>query len=232
MYQEKSDTAVWACTTGAGSIRSMGWWAWWRRETVYQGSHCHRREHHFAWFPCKSAVWKAANGYHRIFHSEQQDCVTPPWSIVLMEWLWVGRLESGPMQLWLTPCWIKWFPIYRKAVIRLYIRTELAITDGPDGLNGWTRLARLTPYYAAYFIRDCRYRMSCVILVMKDMASFGQVGVTTQLYIMRLYPSSLLFICPTCIVVLQAISRLNIILLDNNLGCDIIRILDLLEYWW
>ena len=33
------------------------------------------------------------------------------------------------------------------------------------------RLARLTPYFSAYFIRDCRYAMSCVILFfMKDAA--------------------------------------------------------------
>ena len=35
------------------------------------------------------------------------------------------------------------------------------------------RLARLTPYLAAYCIRDCRYRMSCVILLlMRDRAPF------------------------------------------------------------
>ena len=40
------------------------------------------------------------------------------------------------------------------------------------------RLARLTPYFSAYFIRDCRYAMSCVILLlMRDMVSFRKVVV-------------------------------------------------------
>ena len=40
-----------------------------------------------------------------------------------------------------------------------------------DRLLLYFRLARLTPYFSAYFIRDCRYAMSCVILLlMKDMA--------------------------------------------------------------
>ncbi len=34
-------------------------------------------------------------------------------------------------------------------------------------------LARQTPYFAAYFIRDCRYAMSCVILLlMRGRGSF------------------------------------------------------------
>ena len=40
------------------------------------------------------------------------------------------------------------------------------------------RLARLTPYFSAYFMRDCRYAMSCAILLfMRDMVSFRQVVV-------------------------------------------------------
>src|SRR5699024_4667501 len=42
-----------------------------------------------------------------------------------------------------------------------------------DRLLLYFRLARLTPYLAAYCIRDCRYRMSCVILLlMRDRAPF------------------------------------------------------------
>ena len=44
-----------------------------------------------------------------------------------------------------------------------------------DRLLLYFRLARLTPYFSAYFIRDCRYLISCVILAMKGMASFRLV---------------------------------------------------------
>lgn len=34
-------------------------------------------------------------------------------------------------------------------------------------------MARLTPYFSAYLIRDCKYAMSCVILLLtKNMAPF------------------------------------------------------------
>ena len=43
-----------------------------------------------------------------------------------------------------------------------------------DRLLLYFRLARLTPYFAAYCIRSCRYRMTCVILLfMKNGAAFG-----------------------------------------------------------
>ena len=45
-----------------------------------------------------------------------------------------------------------------------------------DRLLLYFRLARLTPYFSAYFIRDRRYAMSCVILLLlKDMAPSRQV---------------------------------------------------------
>ena len=45
-----------------------------------------------------------------------------------------------------------------------------------DRLLLYFRLARLTPYFSAYFIKDCLYAMSCVILLfMKDMAPSRQV---------------------------------------------------------
>lgn len=48
------------------------------------------------------------------------------------------------------------------------------------------RLMRLMPYFSACFIRDCRYAMSCVILLFrKDMDSFCHAGVTTQLSPMK-----------------------------------------------
>ena len=50
-----------------------------------------------------------------------------------------------------------------------------------DRLLLYFRLARLTPYFYAYFIRDCRYAMSCVILLlMKDMAPSRQVVVCSS----------------------------------------------------
>ena len=36
--------------------------------------------------------------------------------------------------------WMGWFPICQMTVIRRYIQTEDAITDGPDGSNGWRKL--------------------------------------------------------------------------------------------
>ena len=53
------------------------------------------------------------------------------------------------------------------------------VIGGSYGLHpSVKKLARLTPYFSAYFIRDCRYAMSCVILLlMKDMAPSHQVVV-------------------------------------------------------
>ena len=47
-------------------------------------------------------------------------------------------------------------------------------------------LARLTPYFNEYSIRDCLYLMSCVMLFMKDLAPFVQFCLATQLYHMSL----------------------------------------------
>ena len=44
------------------------------------------------------------------------------------------------MPIWSTACWMGWLTICRMAVIRLSIQTEAVITDGPDGLSGWTEL--------------------------------------------------------------------------------------------
>ena len=74
-----------------------------------------------------------------------------------------------------------------------------------DRLLLYFRLARLTPYFSAYFIKDCRYAMSCVILLlMRDMVSFQRV-VVWQLNFNSWDPIShtFLFNCPRCIVVLH-----------------------------
>ena len=52
-----------------------------------------------------------------------------------------------------------------------------------DRLLLYFRLARLTPYFSAYFINDCLYAMSCVILLlMKDMAPSRYVVVSNSNY--------------------------------------------------
>ena len=54
--------------------------------------------------------------------------------------------------------------------------------------------ATKTPYVSAYCIRDCRYLISCVILLlMRDRLVFGLFGVTAYYTLSRLCPSSLLF---------------------------------------
>ena len=65
--------------------------------------------------------------------------------------------------------------------------------------------ARLTPYFSAYFIRDYRYAMSCVILLlMKDMAPSRQVKCrNSTLTDVALSFIPFLFNCPICIVLLQ-----------------------------
>ena len=70
-------------------------------------------------------------------------------------------------------------------------------------------LSFYTPYFSAYCIRDCRYRMSCVILLlMRDRAPFWVCwccnltipynGSVLLLFIALSFP-----LCPICIVALQ-----------------------------
>ena len=66
-------------------------------------------------------------------------------------------------------------------------------------------LARLMPYLSVYFIRDCRYFMSCVILAMKDEAlPLGECCVVAPLYPMCSHLSfflSVQFLLYSCMVI-------------------------------
>ena len=95
---------------------------------------------------------------------------------------------------------------------QLHFCALIGMAVGPPGLTGqgchasipagfskymydllllYFRLARLTPYFSTYFIRNCRYVMSCaILLLMKDMAPSRQVVVCNSNYkLMRPYPS-------------------------------------------
>ena len=77
-------------------------------------------------------------------------------SVCWLGWLW-GRLDWQAKEASV--------PSHRAFQKQMYDRLLL-----------YFRLARLTPYFSAYFIGDCRYAMSCVILLlMKDMAPSRQV---------------------------------------------------------
>ncbi len=92
------------------------------------------------------------------------------------------------------------------AVVARSIELDKFAAD--DLLLSYFHLALLTPYFSAYFIRDCLYRMFCVTLLFIRAVSFpGTVlgGTLTILlegsaFYFFLFPSSP---CSICIVLLQ-----------------------------